>query len=261
MPDYGAAQPGAANKGQAKNGGRAARRAVNASLAAGDYRPEPRERFCAGIKRNGQRCGKAPLAYGKYCRFHGGGNTGAQARNRALQREISLTVDALHKLGLEPQERDPREVLLEAVYTSASMAQALQGLVRDLTEKHLEGIGELDFQPDGEGGVVPVPDRKGSIAEARLTLLGTWTDRAARVAKMALDAGIEERMVRLAESQAQVIVRTLRAVLEQLDLTPTQLAKAQELAASEFRLLAARPALALPSTSVAETSNRRRRTE
>lgn len=74
-----------------------------------------------------------------------------------------------------------------------------------------------------------------------MTLYAQWVDRAARVAKMALDAGIEERLVRLAEGQATLIVQTLRNVLAQLDLTPEQLAKAQQLAASEFRLLSARP--------------------
>ena len=201
-----------------------------------------RPRYCAAKKTTtGKQCTKAPIKGDVVCKTHGGG-TAVAARRQAAETQVQLTVKALHELGVKVVQRDPREILLEQVYSSAAMADALAGMVRDLEAKHLEGIGALDYIQTDDG-TVPVPDRDGSIAEARMTLYAQWVDRAARVAKMALDAGIEERLVRLAEGQAALIVQTLRNVLAQLDLTPEQLEQAQRLAASEFRLLAARPVL------------------
>lgn len=43
-----------------------------------------------------------------------------------------------------------------------------------------------------------------------------------RVAKMTLDAGIEERKVKLAEQQGEMMVKVIRAVLDQMGLTDAQ---------------------------------------
>lgn len=229
------------NKINTPTGKKAATRAAKAAREAGSWDAAlVRPRYCAAKKTTtGKPCTKAPMRNDVVCKQHGGG-TAVAARRQEVNSQITQTVKALKQLGVDPVQRDPREILLEQVYSSAAMADALAGMVRDLEQKHLEGIGALDYVPTDDG-VVPVPDRDGSIAEARMTLYAQWVDRAARVAKMALDAGIEERLVRLAEGQAQLIVQTLRNVLAQLDLSPEQLEKAQQLAASEFRLLAARP--------------------
>jgi hypothetical protein len=55
---------------------------------------------------------------------------------------------------------------------------------------------------------------------------------------MALDAGIEERLVRLAENQSQVIVDVIRGTLEVLQLTPDQMALAMSEVASRLRAYA-----------------------
>jgi hypothetical protein len=185
------------------------------------------------------------------CKTHGGG-TAVAARRQEVNSQIALTVKALKELGVNVVQRDPREVLLEQVYNSSAMAQALAGLVRDLDEPHISAIGDIDYI-ETEDGVVPVPDRQGAIAQARLDLYAQWIDRAARTAKMALDSGIEERLVRLAEGQATLIVTTVRSVLSQLDLTPAQLQHATKLFATELRLLSARPAGTLISSDNGRT--------
>jgi hypothetical protein len=43
-----------------------------------------------------------------------------------------------------------------------------------------------------------------------------WHDRLVRVAKTAIDAGVEERQVRLAEAQAQRLAAVIRAILTDL---------------------------------------------
>src|SRR4051812_32041667 len=54
-------------------------------------------------------------------------------------------------------------------------------------------------------------------------------DRHARYAKMAIDAGVEERRVQLAERWGDDLARMLGNVLEDLNLTPAQAKKAPEI--------------------------------
>ena len=63
-------------------------------------------------------------------------------------------------------------------------------------------------------------------------------DRLARTAKAALDAGIVERQVRLAESQGRELARVVVTVLAKLELTPEQAAAARVMVADELRKLA-----------------------
>lgn len=45
-----------------------------------------------------------------------------------------------------------------------------------------------------------------------------WTDRAAKYAKMALDAGMAERRVRLAEAEGELLAGVIQAILGDLSL-------------------------------------------
>jgi hypothetical protein len=42
---------------------------------------------------------------------------------------------------------------------------------------------------------------------------GEWIDRSAKHAKRALDAGVEERKVRIAEQQGELIPQVIRSIL------------------------------------------------
>jgi hypothetical protein len=55
------------------------------------------------------------------------------------------------------------------------------------------------------------------------------TDRLARYSKMAIDAGIAERQVRLAEQWGDIMVRAFRVLLDGLILTPEQKQRAPSL--------------------------------
>lgn len=90
----------------------------------------------------------------------------------------------------------PVEVLVDAVRRSAAMVALLGGLVGELDAVH---------RLDHEG--VQRPD-------VLVLLYGTWVDRSARAAKLALDAGVEERQVRLEEHHGRGIATVLRGVLD-----------------------------------------------
>jgi hypothetical protein len=63
---------------------------------------------------------------------------------------------------------------------------------------------------------------------------GDWIDGAAKHAKLALDAGIEERRVQLAEMEAQLVANVVMGVLDDLNLTAEQKAIAPEVVRGRF---------------------------
>ncbi|WP_169165117.1 hypothetical protein [Cellulomonas taurus] len=58
------------------------------------------------------------------------------------------------------------------------------------------------------------------------------------VCREAIKAGVEERRVRLAEQQGELVAGAIRAILADLGLTPEQQAKVSEVVPRHLRLLA-----------------------
>jgi hypothetical protein len=65
-------------------------------------------------------------------------------------------------------------------------------------------------------------------------MYGDWVDRAAKHAKMALDAGVQERQVRLAEMTGALFAEAIRGILQGLELSPGQQAAAPELVRTQL---------------------------
>lgn len=119
------------------------------------------------------------------------------AAARRLQRE-RLNGDMgrlLEELELDAAGSPPVVLLLGAVHRCAAMVQVLGTVVGGLTADTLYG-------PDHLG------DGRPHVATE---MYATWLDRLARASKLAIDAGVEERMVRLAEDQARLIAEAMRA--------------------------------------------------
>jgi hypothetical protein len=154
---------------------------------------------CGAATRTGGSCGLPAghgtdhVGYGR-CRRHGG-NTPTHAR--AAQREQAL--DEAVQFG-GAIEVGPIEVLLAAVYRSAGVVSWLRLKVEALAPGEL-----LDEQ--GRPSVW-------------VRLEAEWLDRAARVAKTALDAGVAERQVRIAERTGAKIAAALEEAVEPLELEP-----------------------------------------
>ena len=164
------------------------------------------------------------------CKLHGGLGPGArqQAERIAIERRAR---SALHRLG-QSIEIEPAEALLNLVGEAAANVAYLADEVGGLTS--LTAIPR-------------VTTRAGDVMEgeeyvrAVVRLYNEERDRLARVAKAALDAGITERQVRLAESQGRELARVVVTVLARLELTPEQSAAARVMVAEELRTLAAAP--------------------
>lgn len=114
---------------------------------------------------------------------------------------------ALGQLGLEPSRGfDPKTALLATVESAYRQKQVWEAM--------LAAVPEADF---AQVGVTPIPgdplSSKGARIEIMQRHLSEATKTAAKISKMAIDAGIEERLVRLAEEQSALIADTVRAAV------------------------------------------------
>ncbi len=102
--------------------------------------------------------------------------------------------------GLVAAERietdDPMAGLAEAQRRAQTMARVLDRMVGEL---------EALWGPNHVGDTVP---------HVAFSLLGQWNDKSARISKLAIDAGVEEHRVKLAERQGEMLARVLQGFLE-----------------------------------------------
>lgn len=185
----------------------------------------------ATSKASGQRCRRSAVLDGTVCPMHGG--KAPQVRNAIeRRRQERAAVLAAESFGV-PVIVDPHTALLEELHRTAGAVAWLGALVADLDRSEI-GWGRTREKVGGED--------HGTTHEARPSVwVSLWQgerDRLVKVAKACLDAGIEERRVRLAESAGQELAAVLRRVLDRLDLTPTQQTLALDVVPEEFRRLA-----------------------
>lgn len=174
---------------------------------------------CGARKRNnGGTCGQA-AGWGTdhpgigLCKLHGGAT---QAHRTAARTEQARR--AVLTYGL-PREVDPAAALLEEVHRTAGHVAWLAQKIRGLDEDALTwGVAE---ESEKNASMFPGTDRK---LKARPSVWLELYQRERRhlvaVSKAALDAGISERLVRLAEQQgatlADVIQRSADRLLGEL---------------------------------------------
>lgn len=140
-------------------------------------------RLCSAHTRSGALCRQPAIRGATVCKMHGGSVKRVKAK--AAERVALAAIETeLTRLRVDYSRRNPGEVLLEQMGRSAAIA-AIHELAGNTDDALKAG------------------------------------DTAARQAKLALDAGIDERKVRLAEAQGVELVRMLhgarQAVVEALD--------------------------------------------
>jgi hypothetical protein len=183
---------------------------------------------CTAKNKQGNRCGLTPVPGASVCWRHGG-------RAPQVQRK-AIVVAELQAWGLADTAEDPGEVLLRLVTQSSRRAAFYAGLLEqqyaaqasaddpDGTTTLPAGVGALIGHKMGMGGKDGILYTVEEAIRGLVQLEAMERDRCARFAKLALDAGIQERQVRLAERQGALIVEILRAVLAdpELGLTAEQ---------------------------------------
>lgn len=165
-------------------------------------------------------------------------------RQSAFAPETNLEADLtslLQKVGaVGSARRDPREVLLDTVSRAHQMVAVLDFMVREFEGEDLELLGlENEMRVVQVGRVAAaIPTKqalRASHIKSVLDLHGKWVAEAARISKMTISAGIEDRMVRLAEQQSRVIADVIRATLESLPISAETRAQALIEAARRLR--------------------------
>jgi hypothetical protein len=164
------------------------------------------------------------LGYGK-CKLHGGGLPShvTQATQEKILVE-AMTNPSVNTLYGSPKEIGPHEALLAEIHRTSGHVEWLQSHI-----SALEGPAELRQHSDL--GVQP---------SVWITMYQQERQHLVRVCKAAIDAGVAERHVRVAEQQGALIAQALQAFIQspELELNPAQLLIAPKLLRKVFSSLA-----------------------
>jgi hypothetical protein len=153
-------------------------------------------------------------------------------------------------------ETTATQALIDEVQWTAGHVEWLRERVQEI-----EGVRAAVLEP-GEGGIPADSDRHPLVwgitkikeggedegttyeAAASIWLALYWKEREhlVRVCAATVKAGVDERLVKLAEDQGRLVADVLRAILGDLDLTPEQHTRAYEVAPRHLRALTARTA-------------------
>lgn len=188
-------------------------------------------RCTATSTRSGARCRQRPISGGTVCVTHGG--RAPQVRAAATARLAAAAAAADVATYGARRDIDPAEALLEEVQWSAGHVAWLRARVGELDAKALAmGVAEQRVSADGSKVVV-------IRAQANV-----WVDLYERerrhlvaVCAAALRAGIEDRTVRLAERQGELLAVVIRGVLTDLDLSAAQQARVAEVVPRHLRAI------------------------
>lgn len=159
---------------------------------------------CDKHRKDGHPCGTSPVEGTTTCRMHAGKALSVVRQEVAAKRalaELELDLDA-----------NPLDELLTEVQRAAAAVRWLADKVNSLDDREItHGIQRTVQKADGSRDITA-----GAGVNLWVKLWQDERDRLARVCKLTLDAGVDERRVRLAESQGRMIVDVIRATL--LDL-------------------------------------------
>lgn len=184
---------------------------------------------------------RRPCKPGEVCPTHGGMAPQVKAA-RARREAEAEAARQVATLGL-PVDISPTEALLQEVQWTAGHVQWLRAKVAELDEQ-ITGQHALVWGVTAEG-------EKHSVEKGLETTTtsssgpSVWYELYAKerqhlvtVCSAALKAGVEERRVRLAESQGDLVATAIRRILDALGLTPDQQALVATVVPRELRLIA-----------------------
>jgi hypothetical protein len=152
------------------------------------------------------------------CKWHGG-NTTSQRKAAAVE----MARAHVASLGL-PVDVEPHEVLIlatqvswaEVVYCDQEMAKlGASQLAGQAVTRHTR---PRSLGKDGEDPDEPVTEERELAPALHIWMVARAAamERAAKFAKMALDAGVDERRVRVQEAQADRLASVVNAVIRDL---------------------------------------------
>lgn len=189
-------------------------------------------------------CSKNPLRALGVCRSHGGATplaVKAQTERLALMAAQGEIGDLMRECDIP--EQHPIDGLLEVVRVSGSMMRLLTIKVGELAEDPtIEDVlvetrdGDLSTRRRaGEDAFWGLNHTGEMVPHTYVQLLRIWTERYERACKTALEAGIEERRIRLAEDTSATFFTALTKAVAVAGLDPAARALLTKALADELR--------------------------
>lgn len=217
---------------------------VDLKMAGDSDTPKPK---CKGHSTiTGKPCGNYPLKGATVCRKHGGAapQVKAAARKRAEEEKAAEKM-AKHAAKMAalfgaPREVEPSQALVDLVQWTAGEVEFWRDKVRKLAEKRPGDLtwGKVSETEQGSGPLPGTNVTHEATPHVYYRMLYAAQDRLATYATAALKAGVEERRVRLAEQQGDLVANVIERILNALDLSPEQAQRVPQVVPRELRLLA-----------------------
>lgn len=159
----------------------------------------------ATAKSTHEQCTQPAIAGTAVCRLHGGSTkANREAGKRRLAKRAALAEAAEMA---RPLQVEPLDALLYSLYTAYGMLRYWQSEIEQLVDDEgLVATSSSKMYGDSEYA------REAAVQHRH------WTTELARVSKLCLDAGINERRVRLAEAEADLIVQFVRGFCKELQI-------------------------------------------
>lgn len=175
---------------------------------------------CGAKKKDLNPCHAPPIEGGTRCGNHGGAakHVKAKAQERVIEANARGILGRIDPNG--PRE-NPVEMLLNLIHGKGAEVTWLRQKVQALGDDELTwGVVQHDTGVGPEGPI----DKQTYKAEASIwwKLLREAENQLANWIAMALKAGVEERRVRIAETQGSLVAGAIRQILDGLNLSSTQ---------------------------------------
>jgi hypothetical protein len=149
---------------------------------------------------------------------------------------VALAEQAVKTYGLA-LDVSPTDALLDEVKWTAGHVAWLREQVQELERAALTW-GRTKREDHGATEFPGINEIEQAAPNVWLDLYQRERKHLLDVCKAAIAAGIEERRVRLAESQGALLASVIRAILDDLALTPEQAARVPEVVPRHLRAIA-----------------------
>jgi hypothetical protein len=197
-------------------------RRCTATATGGTTRPE----------RKGQRCLRPAMTGQTVCPSHGG--RAPQTRRAAAVRIAMKEARRQMETYGRPLDISAVEAIMDEVRQTAGHVAWLRQRVAGLEEGELIWGTTRVKEGGQDAGVTQEAE-----AHAWLKLYREERGHLVKVCAEAIRCGIEERYVRLAEQQGELVATAIKAILDGLDLTERQQVKAKNIVPFQLRQLTA----------------------
>lgn len=157
------------------------------------------------------------LGYG-LCKYHFGATKMGSRNGRKLMIR-DRAKKAIEQLGVNLDHVSPELALMVELRRAFAICAWLE-----MEISNTEMAGPSTPPPDPEDQ--PEPGQNPEVVQSWMSVFLDERKHLAKVAKMALDAGIAERTVKVLETQAAQLAQAIRTILGELQLTPDQATRA-----------------------------------